>query len=65
MAENLYPLQEMNQDELSDALASIRAEILDKVNRMSNMWEALAELNKKREMIQIRLEYFGLGRRDQ
>ena len=65
MAENLYPLQEMNQDELSDALASIRAEILDKVNRMSNMWEALAELNKKREMIQIRLEYFGLRRKDQ
>lgn len=65
MDENQYPLQEMNREELEDALASVRAEILDKVNRMSNMWEALAELNKKREMIQIRLEYFGLRRKDQ
>jgi len=60
-----YCLQEMNREELQDALRSIRTEILDKVQKMSDMWEAIAELNKKKRMIQLRLQYLGVGIRDQ
>jgi arsenate reductase-like glutaredoxin family protein len=60
-----YRLQEMTREELIDALASIRSEIIDKVRRMSNMWEVLAETNEKRERIQIRLERLGVKRREQ
>lgn len=65
MAENIYRLQEMDREELEDALISVRAEILDKVNRMSNMWEEVVELNKKKKLIQIRLQYFGVKLKDQ
>lgn len=56
MNENKYPLQEMNQEETQDALKSVRAEILNRVQRLSEGWEDLMELNRKKRRIQIRLQ---------
>jgi len=59
------PLEGMTRDELEDALASIRSEILDKVQKLSDQWEALVEVNKKKRRIQIRLQCLGVRMRDQ
>jgi len=60
-----YRLEGMSREELEDALATVRCEIIDQVQKMSEMWETLVELNRKKRRIQIRLQHLGVRMRDQ
>jgi len=47
------------RDRCEDELASVRYAILTKVRRMCRDWEAIVELNKRKERIETRLEELG------
>lgn len=54
-------IRNWSRSRCEDELASIRYSILSKVQRMCRDWEAIAELNKRKERVEIRLEEMGVN----
>ena len=52
-------IQRLSKDELEDALASVRHEILSRVSNLGKYWRGLLEMNKRKEELEARLEELG------